>query len=227
MGPDLLFRRGGPVAEKGAERVALHVIAQALAKWNEATGALDRLDIDPLPHQISLVHRILNSGQTNWLIADDVGLGKTIEVGLLLAALERRQKIRRILLVVPSSLTQQWKEEMLLKFDRRFRIYGSDFRVSDPGEWGLYEKVIVSLDLAKPRNAEDDGSDLNSAFGMLLAAGPWDVIVFDEAHRLSRDERGRATLRFKLAQAFRQKTDALLLLTGTPHQGDQGKFRNL
>lgn len=227
MGPALLFRRGGPIAENGAERLALNVIAHALSKWNEATGALDRLDIDPLPHQISLVHRILNSGQTNWLIADDVGLGKTIEVGLLLAALERRQKIRRILLVVPSSLTQQWKEEMLLKFDRRFRIFGSDFRVSDSGEWGLYEKVIVSLDLAKPRNLDDDGSDVNSSFGMMLAAGAWDVIVFDEAHRLSRDERGRSTLRFRLAQALRHKTDALVLLTGTPHQGDQGKFRNL
>lgn len=227
VGPALLFRRGGPIADNGAERVALNVIAHALTKWNEATGALDRLDIDPLPHQISLVHRILNSGQTNWLIADDVGLGKTIEVGLILAALERRQGIRRILLVVPSSLTQQWKEEMLLKFDRRFRIYGTDFRVSDPSEWGLYEKVIISLDLAKPRKLDDDGSDAKSPFGMLLAAGVWDIIVFDEAHRLSRDERGRSTLRFRLAQALRHKTDALLLLTGTPHQGDQGKFRNL
>jgi superfamily II DNA or RNA helicase len=227
MGPALLFRRRGPIEENGAERVALHVIAEALSKWNEATGALARLDIDPLPHQISLVHRILSSGQTNWLIADDVGLGKTIEVGLILAALERRERTRRVLLVVPSSLTQQWKEEMLFKFDRRFRIYGADFNVSDPGEWGLYEKVIVSLDLAKPRTTDDDGTDLNSSFGMLLAAGFWDVIVFDEAHRLSRDERGRSTLRFRLAQALRHKTDALLLLTGTPHQGDQGKFRNL
>ena len=116
---------------------------------------------------------------------------------------------------------------MLLKFDRRFRIYGTDFRVSDPSEWGLYEKVIVSLDLAKPRNSEDDGSDVDSSFGMMLAAGAWDVVVFDEAHRLSRDERGRSTLRFRLAQALRQKTDALVLLSGTPHQGDQGKFRNL
>jgi superfamily II DNA or RNA helicase len=227
MDPALLFRRAGPIANAAAERLSLNVIAHALSKWNEATGALDRLDVDPLPHQISLVHQILNSGHTNWLIADDVGLGKTIEVGLLLAGLERRQNIRRILFVVPSGLTRQWKEEMLSKFDRRFLIYGSDFRVSDHKEWGLFEKVIVSLDLAKPRNSDDDGSSEATSFGMLLAAGNWDLVVFDEAHRLARDDRGRSTLRFRLAQALRQKTDGLVLLTGTPHQGDQGKFRNL
>ncbi|UPK39531.1 DEAD/DEAH box helicase [Bradyrhizobium sp. 186] len=227
MDPALRFRRSEPATNDSAERLALNVIAHLLKSWNEATGALDRLDVDPLPHQIGLVHRILNSGQTNWLIADDVGLGKTIEIGLLLAALERRQNIRRILVVVPSGLTRQWKEEMLIKFDRRFLIYGIDFRVSDPREWGLYERVIVSLDLAKPRNAQDDGCDMDSTFGMFMAAGAWDIIIFDEAHRLSRDEQGRSTLRFRLAQGLRERTDALVLLTGTPHQGDQGKFRNL
>jgi len=227
MDPALRFRRSEPATKDSAERLALNVIAHLLKSWNEATGALDRLDVDPLPHQIGLVHRILNSGQTNWLIADDVGLGKTIEIGLLLAALERRQNIRRILVVVPSGLTRQWKEEMLIKFDRRFLIYGIDFRVFDPRDWGLYERVIVSLDLAKPRNAQDDGRDIDTSFGMFMAAGAWDIIIFDEAHRLSRDEQGRSTLRFRLAQRLRERTDALVLLTGTPHQGDQGKFRNL
>ncbi len=227
MDPDLRYRRSEPATRDSADRLALNVMAHLLRSWNEATGALDRLDVDPLPHQIGLVHRILNSGQTNWLIADDVGLGKTIEIGLLLAALERRQNIRRILIVVPSGLTRQWKEEMLLKFDRRFLIYGIDFRVSDAREWGLYERVIVSLDLAKPRSAQDDGRDADTSFGMFMAAGAWDIIIFDEAHRLSRDEQGRSTLRFRLAQGLRERTDALVLLTGTPHQGDQGKFRNL
>jgi SNF2 family DNA or RNA helicase len=227
MDPALRFRRSEPGAKDSAARLALNLIAHLLRSWNEATGALDRLDVDPLPHQIGLVHRILNSGQTNWLIADDVGLGKTIEIGLLLAALERRQNIRRILVVVPSGLTRQWKEEMLIKFDRRFLIYGIDFRVSDPREWGLYERVIVSLDLAKPRNAQDDGRNMDTSFGMFMAAGAWDIIIFDEAHRLSRDEQGRSTLRFRLAQGLRERTDALVLLTGTPHQGDQAKFRNL
>jgi len=91
----------------------------------------------------------------------------------------------------------------------------------------LYERVIISLDLAKPRSTDDDGSDLETSFGMLLAAGNWDIVIFDEGHRLSRNDRGQSTLRFKLAQALRSKTDSMLLLTGTPHQGDTGKFRNL
>ncbi len=227
MDPSLRYRRADLGEEDSAERVALNVLGHAVTSWNEATGALDRFDVDPLPHQIALVHRIIKSGQTNWLIGDDVGLGKTIEVGMLLAGLERKQNVRRILLVVPSGLTRQWKDEMLFKFDRRFLIYGVDFRIADYREWGLFERVIVSLDLAKPRSADDDGSDPETTFGMILAAGNWDIVVFDEAHRLSRDEKGRSTLRFKLAHALRQKTDSLVLLSGTPHQGDTGKFRNL
>nr|MBA3447783.1 DEAD/DEAH box helicase [Pseudaminobacter sp.] len=227
LDPRHRFVRGLQHTDQPAERVALNTMAHALRLWNEATGALDRLDVDPLPHQISLVHRILASGTSNWLIADDVGLGKTIEVGLLLAALERRQNIRRILVVVPAGLTQQWKEEMDLKFDRRFVIYGRDFHVASSKEWPLYERVIVSLDLAKPQNADDAGNDISTRFGMLLAAGKWDIIIFDEAHRLSRGERGDTTLRYKLGRALRERTDALVLLTGTPHQGDTAKFQNL
>lgn len=225
--PTLRFKRSDPSGDHSAERTSLNIVAHALKGWNEATGALDRLDVDPLPHQIALVHRIINSGQTNWLIADDVGLGKTIEVGLLMAGLERKENLRRILLVVPSGLTRQWKDEMLLKFDRRFLIYGVDFRIFDHREWGLYERVIVSLDLAKPQSTDDNGADLSTTFGMLLAAGNWDIVIFDEAHRLARNDRGQSTLRFRLAQALRRKTDSLVLLSGTPHQGDNGKFRNL
>ena len=83
--------------EDAAERLRLRTLAWALKLWNENTGALARFDIDPLPHQIHLVHHILASGDLNWLIADDVGLGKTIETGLLLAALRQRKQARRIL----------------------------------------------------------------------------------------------------------------------------------
>jgi superfamily II DNA or RNA helicase len=227
MDPKLQFIRAEQHHADSAERTALNLMGHALRTWNEATGALERLDVDPLPHQITLVHRILGSGNCNWLIADDVGLGKTIEVGLLLGALDRRQNLHRVLVVVPSGLTQQWKEELAVKFGQKFRIYGKDFEVSSAEEWGLYNRVIVSLDLAKPMTRDDDGSDFATRFGKLSCAGTWDLVVVDEAHRLSRDDAGRATLRFRLAQMLRAKTDSLLLLTGTPHQGDVGKFQNL
>jgi ERCC4-related helicase len=227
MDPVQRFVRRAQHAQEPAERTALNTMAHALRLWNQATGALDRLDVDPLPHQISLVHRIINSGTVNWLIADDVGLGKTIEVGLLLAALERSRNIRRILVVAPAGLTRQWQDEMDAKFDRRFLIYGRDFNIAEPKDWLLYERVIVSLDLAKPQTAEDHGTDVSTRFGMLLAAGVWDIVIFDEAHRLSRGERGDMTLRYRLAKELRGKTDALVLLTGTPHQGDAAKFQNL
>lgn len=227
MDPVLQYRRNQQHQEQASERTAVHLMGRALASWNEATGALSRLDVDPLPHQISLVHRIVSSGKANWIIADDVGLGKTIEVGLLLGALERRNKLRRVLVVSPAGLTTQWREEMQVKFDRFFRIYGRDFEISHEREWSFYDKVIVSLDLVKPRDRNDDGGDLQTRFGNLLSAPSWDIVIFDEAHRLARDEEGRSTLRFNLASALRQRTDEFLMLTGTPHQGDTGKFRNL
>jgi len=210
------------VPEPGdAERFRLRSLAHALELWNENTGSLSHLDIDPLPHQIHLVHHILASGNLNWMIADDVGLGKTIEVGMLLAALQQRGTYRRILLVTPAGLTRQWQEELRHKFGMDdFLIYGEDFAIQDPRHWKLYDHVIGSVDRLKT----DDHRDL------LLAAGPWDLIVFDEAHRLSRRQWGRkleASDRFRLAADLRGMTDALLLLTATPHQGMQDKFQAL
>ncbi|MBW6525254.1 DEAD/DEAH box helicase [Sphingomonas sp. RHCKR7] len=227
MDAELAFLRSRPAHDDCGERFALCVVGHALRSWNEATGALDRLDVDPLPHQIQLVHRIVTSGDTNWIIADDVGLGKTIEVGLLLAALQRSRSLRRVLVVCPAGLTRQWQDEMRVKFDREFMIYGSDFQVDEDWKWRLQDAVIASLDLVKPRDREDDGSDPATHFGRLMMAGVWDLVIFDEGHRLSRTDDGSQTLRFLLGRALRERTASLLLLTGTPHQGDTGKFRSL
>lgn len=227
MDPELAFLRSQPAHGDHGERFALCVVGHALRSWNEATGALDRLDVDPLPHQIQLVHRIVTSGGTNWIIADDVGLGKTIEVGLLLAALERSRALRRVLVVCPAGLTRQWQDEMRVKFDREFLIYGSDFQIDQDWKWRVQDAVIASLDLVKPRNRDDDGSDASTHFGRLMMAGDWDLVIFDEGHRLSRTDDGGQTLRFVLGRALRERTASLLLLTGTPHQGDTGKFRSL
>lgn len=214
----VLINRAAPTSDS-AERFRLKALAYALDSWNQVTGALDRFDVDPLPHQIDLVHRITTSDQHNWLIADDVGLGKTIEVGLLLAAKKRQRKARRILVVSPAGMVQQWKDEMQYKFNEAFRIYGQDFYIERPSEWSThsYDKVIVSIDRAK--------SDRH--LPLIADSGDWDVIVFDEAHHLSKIEGQAVTQRYRLAERLRRLTDEFIFLTGTPHQGDHNQFVNV
>jgi superfamily II DNA or RNA helicase len=204
-----------------AERFRLRNLAYAIEMWHENTGSLSQLDIDPLPHQIHLVHHILGSGNLNWMIADDVGLGKTIEVGMLLSALIKRGTHRRILLVTPAGLVNQWKEELNSKFGLgEFRVYGDDFTINEPRHWKLNDHVIGSVDLLKSENH----------FAILMQAEPWDLVIFDEAHRLSRSQYGmkfESSGRFRLAAALRRQTDSILLLTATPHQGKPDKFKAL
>ncbi len=215
-----LISRSAP-APDSAERFRLKTLAYALDSWNQVTGALDRFDVDPLPHQIDLVHRIMTSDRNNWLIADDVGLGKTIEVGLLLAAKKRRREARRVLIVCPAGMVQQWKDEMEDKFNEAFRIYGWDFSIERPGDWAThkYDKVIVSIDRAK--------SDNHLPLFGASDAEPWDVIVFDEAHHLSKISGEAVTQRYRLAERMRPLTDEFIFLTGTPHQGDRDRFAHL
>ncbi|MFT5700921.1 MAG: superfamily II DNA or RNA helicase [Desulforhopalus sp.] len=207
--------------KRNSEKFRLRSLAYALESWHENTGGLSQLDIDPLPHQIHLVHHILASGNLNWLIADDVGLGKTIEVGMLLSALIKRGTHKRILLITPAGLVNQWKEELNSKFGLdEFRVYGDDFSINEPRHWKLHDHVIGSVDRFKsPAHLSN-----------LLQAEPWDLIIFDEAHRLSRVQYGmklESSDRFRLAAALRQQSDAMLLLTATPHQGKQDKFQAL
>lgn len=144
------FILGDKGPDDSAERFRLKSLAHALEMWNENTGALSHLDIDPLPHQIHLVHHILASGNLNWLIADDVGLGKTIETGMLLAALKQRGSLQRVMLVTPAGLTKQWQDELNSKFGMgEFQIYGEDFHINETRQWKMYDYVIASIDRLK------------------------------------------------------------------------------
>jgi superfamily II DNA or RNA helicase len=212
------FLRDEERVSSDAERFRLRSLAWALKLWNENTGAMAKFDIDPLPHQIHLVHHILASGDINWLIADDVGLGKTIETGLLIAALRQRKQANRVLLITPAGLTKQWQEELFVKFGMGdFRIYGDDFTISEPRHWKMHDSVIGSIDRFKNKDNLD----------LLLQAEPWDLVIFDEAHRLSRRQYGmryNSSQRFNLARELRNRTESMLLLTATPHQGQQDSF---
>jgi ERCC4-related helicase len=216
--PKAFFQNGRP---DSSERFRLRNLARAIEAWHENTGGLSHLDIDPLPHQIHLVHHILTSGNLNWLIADDVGLGKTVEVGMLLSALDHRKSARRVLVVCPAGLAKQWQEELRYKFGfEDYQIYGVDFHVSEDYQWRQHNHVIASIDRLKQQD------HLQS----IMQAEPWDLIVFDEAHRLSRRQYGmklEASDRYAMAVELRCATDSLLLLSATPHQGMADKFAAL
>jgi len=220
-GPRQRFLLGRLAPNDVAERFRLRALSCAIESWHENTGALARMNIDPLPHQIHLVHHILKSGNLNWLIADDVGLGKTVEAGMLLSALKQRGSVRRVLLVTPAGLVRQWKEEMHHKFGlSEFRIYGEDFFISEERDWKHYDYVIGSLDRLKHENH----------LARLTQSGHWDLVVFDEAHRLSRTQFGMkfdSSERFQLARTLRRMTDSVVLLSATPHQGRPDRFQAL
>lgn len=217
-GPKHRFITADTGKERDAERMRLRMLAHAIETWNENTGALSHLDIDPLPHQIHLVHHILASGNFNWLIADDVGLGKTIETGLLLHALSQRGLIKRVLLITPAGLTKQWQEELHHKFKLDdFEIYGEDFFINEPRHWKMHDRVIGSMDRLKQEGH----------LASLLQAESWDLVIFDEGHRLSRRQYGQkldSSERYSLAASLRGKAKHMLLLSATPHQGMQDKF---
>ncbi len=204
-----------------AERLRLRMLAHAIKVWNENTGALSHLEIEPLPHQIHLVHHILASGNFNWLIADDVGLGKTIETGMLLHALRQRDLAKRILLITPAGLTKQWQEELYHKFKLEdFEIYGEDFLINEPRQWKMHDCVIGSIDRLKQAGHLE----------RLLQAETWDLVIFDEGHRLSQRQYGQkldSSERYDLAKSLRRQTKHMMLLTATPHQGMQDKFVSL
>lgn len=220
-GVEQRFRQGRFGNAGDAERFRLRCLAHALEIWNENTGSLSHFDIDPLPHQIHLVHRILSSGHLNWMIADDVGLGKTIEVGMLLSALRQRSQCRRVLLITPPGLTVQWQEELAQKFRMDdFEVFGRDFEITDVRRWKMHDHVIASIDRLKQEEH----------LQQLLQGERWDLVVFDEAHRLSRRQYGLKldySQRYALAAKLRNHCEHMMLLTATPHQGMSDKFAAL
>lgn len=210
-------------SEGQAEQLRLRVLAKCISHWNEMTGALSSFDIDPLPHQIHLVHHIQRSGQPNWLIADDVGLGKTIETGMLIHARRQSNQASRVLLITPAGLVSQWQEELHSKFKlSEFKIYGRDFNIHEDRHWRMYPYVIASIDVLKQEEHLES----------ILNADAWDMVIVDEAHRLSRQQYGlkqESSQRFDLVATLRSydKIRSLTLLSATPHQGKQDKFQAL
>ena len=185
----------------------------------ESAATLTSAKVDLLPHQVVLVHRVANTRPKRFLIADEVGLGKTIEAALILRELASRGEMNRAMMIVPAGLVENWRRELNEVFNLDFEVFGSEGDVTDrkSNAFAKHNRLIVSVDtLKRPSRVKK-----------LLAAPPWDLVVFDEAHHLSVYRNGnkvKKTENFKLAEAIRNHSRDLLLLSATPHQGDNFRF---
>ena len=172
--------------------------------------------VDPLPHQLEAVYEhLLKLPNVRFLLADDAGAGKTIMAGLLTRELKLRGLVERILVVCPANLTFQWQRELLEKFDERFLVVkGGDIRDQfGVNQWMEQKQIITSLDLAKR-------DDILPG----LRQSRWDLVIVDEAHRMSARDESHKSQRYRLGELLRDSTDHLLLLTATPHKGDPHNF---
>jgi len=177
--------------------------------------------VDPLPHQVEAVYKfLLPLPRIRFLLADDTGAGKTIMTGLLIKELMMRGMADRILIVTPGGLTKQWQEDELgMKFNIPFTLVNRSLFSSDPNVFHSQNRVVASLDFI---GKED----------VLNVAGNahWDLVVFDECHKLSAYDYGAKqylSQRYKAAQLLSRQSEHLLLLTATPHRGRKDTFRKL
>ncbi len=172
--------------------------------------------VDPLPHQLEAVYDyLLKLARVRFLLADDAGAGKTVMAGLLIRELKLRGLVERIAVVVPANLAFQWQRELKEKFDEKFLVVkGSDIREQfGVNQWLEQKQIITSLDLAKRPDILPG-----------LRQARWDLVIIDEAHRMSWSPPSRKTARYALGELLRDTTDHFLLLTATPHKGDPDNF---
>jgi superfamily II DNA or RNA helicase len=172
--------------------------------------------VDPLPHQLEAVYDyLLKLARVRFLLADDAGAGKTIMAGLLIRELELRGLAERILIVCPANLAFQWQRELKEKFEEKFLVFrGHDIRDQfGVNQWLDQHRIITSLDLAKRKDILPG-----------LRQVHWDLVIVDEAHRMSAADETHKSFRYRLGELLRDTSDHILLLTATPHKGDPLNF---
>jgi superfamily II DNA or RNA helicase len=197
-------------------RLGLQAYALGIAYEFDPYFGLSISRVDPLPHQLEAIYDyLLKLARVRFLLADDAGAGKTIMSGLLIRELELRGLAERILIVCPANLAFQWQRELKEKFDTKFLVMkGQDLREQfGVNQWLERSRVITSLDLAK-RDEILPG----------LRQVHWDLVIVDEAHRMSASDESHKSLRYKLGELLRDSSDHMLLLTATPHKGDPQNF---
>ena len=197
-------------------RLALQAYSLGIAYEFDPYFGLSISRVDPLPHQLEAVYEhLLKLPRVRFLLADDAGAGKTIMAGLLIRELKLRGLIERVLVICPANLSFQWQRELTEKFDEKFLVLkGSNIREQyGINQWIEHSQIITSLDLAKRHEILPGLRQVN-----------WDLVIVDEAHRMSARDKNKRSLRYRLGELLRDTTDHMLLLTATPHKGDPKSF---
>lgn len=196
----------------------------------------------PLPHQILALEKVMKAPETRFLIADEVGMGKTIEAGLVLKEKKLRGEIKRVLLIVPKSAMLQWQSEMKEHFGESFFVYESSLISSltktfsqleaeeELNFWKQHNQIIVSTDALKPVEyrqgwSKEKVEEYNKYRIEAVLNADFDMVIIDEAHKM-----GGATAnvsRFQLADALCSTVSNVLLLSATPHRGKSDHFRRI
>lgn len=184
--------------------------------------AIHLSQVEPLPHQITAVYgEMLPRQPLRFLLADDPGAGKTIMTGLLIKELLLRGDLQRCLIVSPGNLTEQWQDELWQKFQLPFDLLTNDKIQAARSGNALAEMSLVIARLDKLSRDEELQARLSQT--------DWDLIVIDEAHKMSAsissNDEIKYTKRYRLGQLLSNRTRHLLLLTATPHNGKEGEFQ--
>lgn len=196
----------------------------------------------PLPHQILILEKLMKAPQTRFLLADEVGMGKTIEAGLALKELKLRGEIKRTLLIVPKSAMLQWQSEMQQHFKEQFHIYDSQlinsmasmFSQIEAEEelnfWRQHNQIIVSTDALKPLEHRQGWSqeriDTYNKYRIeAVVNADFDLVIIDEAHKMGGSS--AQVSRYQLAGTLSNAVPRILLLSATPHRGKSDHFRRV
>lgn len=220
------------------ENYLRYVTLLAKIKNETATGILSSISdgIIPLPHQLHVLNRAMSNNNVRYILADEVGLGKTIEAGLIIKELKTRGLVKRVLVVCPTGLVTQWSAEMKEKFHEKFQVilpsdYDAIRRITDNEDvYGQFDQVISPMDSIKPLEkhagwtAEQVEAYNKERIYSVIDSG-WDLIIIDEAHRVAGSSGEVA--RYKLGYLLSQASPYLLLLTATPHNGKTDPFLRL
>ena len=220
------------------ENYLRYVTLLSKIKNETAGGFLSSLasGIIPLPHQLHVLNRAMENNNIRYILADEVGLGKTIEAGMIIRELKSRGLVSRILVVCPTGLVTQWASEMQEKFHEKFQVilpsdYDTIRRLTDNDDvYGQFDQVISPMDSIKPIEkhagwSEEKVEKYNEERIYSIINSGWDLIIIDEAHRVAGSSGEVA--RYKLGNLLAQASPYLLLLSATPHNGKTEPFLRL